>query len=105
MDKSAKSECRYADHNYKRHWACLACRKSFKYEHSARKRKCPECGGHLVAIGLDFKAPRQNNINQWRKVELLHSAGVHFGSSGWSGPGRRPKTLRDLREQITTDKQ
>lgn len=49
-------------------------------------------------MGLDFKVPRQNNINQWRKVESLHTAGIHFHSSGWGGPGPRTKTLRDLRE-------
>jgi hypothetical protein len=90
---------RYAEHSYKQHWACFVCRKAFKYAHATEKT-CPECGRKMIPMGLDFKAPPKNNLPQWRKVELLHLLGAHFSSSGWTGPGLRPKTLRDLREMM-----
>jgi len=86
-------------HTYKQHWACFVCRKAFKYSHGLQQ-KCPECSRQMVAMGLDFKVPPRNSVVQWRKVELLHLANIHFHSSGWTGPGRRPKTLRDLREML-----
>jgi hypothetical protein len=77
--KTASGICRYAQRNYKQHWACFACRKSFKYAHAEHK-SCPQCGRVMIPMGLDFKAPSQQNERQWRKVELLHLSGVHFGS-------------------------
>ena len=92
---------RYTEHEYKQHWACFSCKKSFKYPHS-KKQVCPQCGKPMVAMGLDFKVPSQGDLRQWRKVKRLHQLGVHFASSGWGGPGPRPKTLRDLKELIST---
>lgn len=93
-----RGACRYAVHSYKQHWACFVCRKAFKYAQVV-DQTCPQCGRKMIPMGLDFKAPPKNNLAQWRKVELLHLAGIHFSSSGWTGPGMRPKTLRDLRER------
>jgi len=91
--------CRYADHNYKKHFTCFECRKMFKYYRGLGCRgvqKCPQCGKPMVDLGLDFKPPKQNNINQWRKVEILYTHGITFHSCGCHGPGHRPKNLADL---------
>lgn len=47
-------------------------------------------------MGLDFKAPKQRNFTQWRKVELLYDHGITFHSCGCCGPGYRPATLSEV---------
>ena len=47
-------------------------------------------------MGLDFRAPRQTDIEQWRKVEILSENGINFGSCGCGGPGPRPARLREV---------
>ena len=37
----------------------------------ARSVPCPECGEAMHDMGLDFKAPRQDDVKQWTKVEIL----------------------------------
>jgi hypothetical protein len=102
--------CRYAESGpYKEKFACFECRKMFKQtsrwelRHQMRvdstgKRlaKCPECGNLMHNMGLDFHAPRQSDIKQWRKVAILHAHGIDFSSCGCGGPGERPATLRDV---------
>jgi len=46
-------------------------------------------------MGLDFKAPPQDDVRQWMKVEILFRRGFAFHSRG-CGPGARPATLRDV---------
>jgi hypothetical protein len=42
--------------------------------------------------GTAFRAPKQSNVDQWKKAELLIAAGFLFTSD--SGP--RPRTLKDV---------
>jgi hypothetical protein len=103
--------CRYAFHNYKDHFACFRCRKTFKHylwceapwgrrsrgpTRITRVPLCPECRQPMADLGLDFRAPRQNDRKQWRKVELLYQRGVAFHNCG-CGAGPRPTTLRQVR--------
>ncbi len=87
--------CRYACHNYKQKYACFDCRKVFKSLRRKHPAPCPECGRAMRSVGLDFRAPRQADVRQWKKVELLVRRGFAFDSCG-CGPGRRPVRLRDL---------
>ena len=96
-------ECRYAVRTYRDHLACFRCRKVWrKYVKAVKPTRkhtdvsCPDCGGEVVSMGYDFKAPRRNDLKQWRKVELLARRGVLYHSAGWCGPGYRPKTLREV---------
>jgi hypothetical protein len=111
--------CRYAFHNYKNHYACFVCRKSFKHPGPSsmtteqvqiqvgRLTKwierpvplsihCPECTREMHDMGLDFKAPRKNDLEQWHKVKRLSDAGVTFHSCGCGGPGWRPQRLNEV---------
>ena len=47
-------------------------------------------------MGLDFRAPKQTDREQWRKVALLFENGINYSSCGCSGPGFRPARLRDV---------
>ena len=114
--------CRYGMYGpYKFHYACFTCRKMFRQVNSydrelyaafdaemvgseAQRRLhvekrvclCPQCRQPMHNMGFDFKAPRQTDIKQWRKVELLHAHGYAYHSCGCSGPGYRPKTLKEV---------
>ncbi len=84
------------------HFACFACRKSFKQQGSSnwnadvpqREFPCPECKLPMVRLGRYFKAPTQRALKQWLKVELLHSYGEKF-ESGNSGLARHCHTLSE----------
>lgn len=73
------------------HDVCFACRKAwapvtFKCPRQARKkigmraarRRCPDCGGSTIGLGLAFKPPKQNDRRAWRKAESMARAGNEF---------------------------
>lgn len=111
---------------YKDRFACFTCRKAFKRrkpddvfglkriknpfaakgaaQAAAKAReaslgvvvRCPQCGGEMHDMGMDFKAPRQDDVKQWKKVEVLYSHGVTFHSCGCSGPGLMPDDVKEI---------
>lgn len=103
--------CRYGGQYgpYKQHYACFHCRKSFKGPMDAHapppkepgQPKCPQCGGPMSSMGLDFQAPKQRDERQWEKVELLFSRGFAYHSCGCGGPGYRPQTLAEVPEFLS----
>lgn len=77
---------------YLQQFACFDCRKVFKYEtefsgwrvkHPAKTARkiadviCPDCGAAMWLMGRKFKAPKRNNIKQWRKAEKIRKAGFN----------------------------
>lgn len=95
------------DDDHKQHFACFACRKSFKqrgsgqsYAWQLRPFPCPNCKGEMVSLGRDFQAPPARNRTQWLIVELLHSFGILFEPPGDTsgGPGWRPRKIRQALE-------
>lgn len=109
--------CRYACAIYKMPFACFDCRKSFKQPNvhdlpdhirkeitGPRICKCPQCGKPMASMGHDFKPPKQNDIKQWQKVEILYQHGFAFHSCGCCGPGFRPAELRDVEEFLQGQK-
>jgi hypothetical protein len=96
--------CRYAQHTYKRHFACFQCRKMFRQPDNHEMARpsaphdfpCPQCRTPMANLGKDFKAPRQVDVKQWRKVEQLYLHGYIFSSCGCGGAGPRPATLREV---------
>ncbi len=56
----------------------------------------------MTNMGWDFKVPKQTDIEQWKKVEMLAKHGFNFHSwCFWQqphqGPGPRPARLRDVK--------
>ena len=101
--------CRYAEHTYKEPFACFQCRKVFKQTSrwelpenvrpkagEERHVKCPQCSRLMANMGRDFKAPKQKDVDQWRKVEILFEHGFTFHSCGCCGPGYRPAELAEV---------
>src|SRR5215469_1063576 len=107
-------------YRYQIQFACFACRKSFKRpytvgeqersawlnrrisEHQPSKSftqpvyRCPDCDAEATLMGRAFRAPRHDDVDRWRAVELLAHAGFKF----WSSVGRRPETPAEAREFV-----
>lgn len=95
--------CRYGMTTYKPHYACFNCCKTFKrrllsdiergshQHHEAAIAKCPQCGGLMADMGLDFESPKRNDTKTWQHIRNLYTAGITFHSCGCSGPGYIPK--------------
>ncbi|MFS0553950.1 hypothetical protein [Brevibacillus sp. 179-C9.3 HS] len=98
--------CRYGMYGpYKDIYACFACRKVFKQtskfelteeEWNKIKHACPQCGELMKDMGHDFKAPKQTDVKQWKKVEILFQHGFTYHSCGCGGPGYRPAQLNEV---------
>ena len=96
--------CRCAEYGpYKRHFACFDCRKGFKRAASARMQDaaddpapCPDCGRPMADMGLDFKPPKQTDVEHWEVVARLYRRGFAYHSCGCVGPGYRPTRRVDV---------
>jgi hypothetical protein len=106
--------CRYGLSSYKPHFGCFRCRKSFKRRlkddvdpsGADQPARCPQCGLLMADLGLDFKAPKKDDLKAWAVLEKLWVVDVTFHSCGCSGPGYRPRSERDYRaflEQLAHD--
>lgn len=100
--------CRYGLYGpYKDIYACFVCRKAYKQtseyemteeERNKTKHACPQCGKLMNNMGRDFKAPKQSDVKQWTKVEILFQNGFTYHSCGCGGPGYRPAKLNEVNE-------
>ncbi len=60
---------------------------------------CPECGGRMANMGLDFKAPPRADREAWRVASAMYQHGFIFSSCGCSGPGFTPPArLRGMKD-------
>jgi DNA-directed RNA polymerase subunit RPC12/RpoP len=94
---------------YKSHYACFECRKTFKRklmwdiqrDHNDKvEAKCPQCGTLMANMGLDFAAPKKDNLKQWTHIKTLYKVGITFHSCGCSGPGYIPNSKEKLIEHF-----
>lgn len=96
--------------DYKPHFACFHCRKTFKRrllldiegkdEFQLTPAKCPDCGRLMAGMGKDFRAPKKTAVAAWKHIELLYDVGISFFSCGCKGPGYIPNTADRLLEQL-----
>ncbi len=103
--------CRYAMITYKPHYACFECRKTFKRrllkdvardEETSVVAKCPECGGLMANMGLDFKSPSKNDLKAWQHMRSLYAVGITYHSCGCSGPGYIPSSTEAIVAYLET---
>jgi hypothetical protein len=94
---------KFKDYKYFQEWlypmqfACFDCRKVFKQTISQKRLQehepfCPQCTQRMWLAGRAFRAPRHNDLKQWRKVEALIKGGVLFHYNS----GKRPKVWREV---------
>ncbi len=100
--------CRYSMANYKPHYACFNCRKTFKRrllrdirkgtqkDENASLARCPECGNLMANMGLDFKSPKKTDVKAWKHMCTLYEVGITFHSCGCNGPGYIPNDSKAL---------
>jgi hypothetical protein len=112
-------------YTYNLQHACFHCRKVFKLAYhtkvqlraawlsrrsSGRQRTtafhepqhvCPQCGGEVEMMGRAFRAPRTNDLDEWRGVELLVQAGFRFFSYSSGG---YPSGIRAIQEFIAANR-
>ncbi|MGW5103829.1 hypothetical protein [Streptomyces sp. NPDC004100] len=92
--------CTYAFVHYKPHYACVACRISFKRHPRAAGHTCPRCAGPLLCAGHDFAAPRRSNRKAWSVVAVVLNAGLRYEGFEPCGCGRDPKFRPRTRAQV-----
>lgn len=99
--------CRYGLYGeYKRKYACFACRKAFKRPAGRDlpdetwvtndPAPCPDCGRPMAHIGHDFKPPRQDDAEAWAVAGQLYARGFHYHTCGCGGAGYRPTRWADV---------
>ncbi|MBA5791515.1 hypothetical protein H1R17_12880 [Flavobacterium sp. xlx-214] len=97
--------CRYSMTIYKPHYACFHCCKTFKRrlmtdisrgKMDETEAKCPQCGTLMANMGLDFAAPKKDNLKEWKHIKDLYSVGIAFYSCGCYGPGYIPRDKEQL---------
>lgn len=96
-------------YTYNLQHACFRCRKGFKLPYETKRHLrsvwlnrrmtgrqpsaqfhepehvCPQCGGPVEMMGRAFRAPRADDLDSWRGVELLVQAGFRFFSYSSGG--------------------
>lgn len=61
---------------------------------------CPDCGGVLVNLGMDTKAPQKNNVKEWAILEGMYQMGISFQSCGCQAMGFVPHNISDYKEYL-----
>lgn len=57
---------------------------------------CPDCGEPMAPMGLDFKAPKKGEVEQWTIIKLLYENGFSFHGCGCYVGYAPPNKLKDL---------
>ncbi|QDU56248.1 hypothetical protein [Aeoliella mucimassa] len=57
---------------------------------------CPQCGKAMAAMGLDFRAPKKQDVIAWEVVRDLNDRGFSFAGSGCSVGYTPPRRLRQV---------
>ena len=73
-------------------------------EYRNATRKCPECSGEMVDMGLDFKPPVQNDVKAWKTLQGMYRIGHAFHTCGCNGPGWIPQSTSDYRSYLSSTK-
>jgi len=61
---------------------------------------CPDCGGKMAHMGLDFRAPKKSDIQAWEAAKGLYEIGMSFISCGCDGPGYIPTDRSEYRKHL-----
>ncbi|MFC6012292.1 hypothetical protein [Nocardia lasii] len=94
--------CTYGLMQYKLHYACVACRVSFKrFQPSAdTAHRCPRCAAQMQCAGHDFAAPRRIDSRAWSVVGAVLDAGLRYEGFEPCGCGHEPKSRPRSRARL-----
>lgn len=93
--------CRYSmgwPETYKTSWVCVDCRHVGQDNNPMR---CPFCRTDMWNAGRDFQAPRKRDKAGWAAVSIVKASGKNYDSCGCTGPGYRPRTKAQARQDAT----
>lgn len=62
---------------------------------------CPQCGGRMAAMGLDFRTPKQRDREAWDILTRLYDHGFSFKGCGCSVGYDPPRKLKDVAAWLT----
>ncbi len=77
-------------------FACFDCRIAMKRDQNVEELICPRCDGKMYSMGWSFHAPKQKDVEQWKKVQWLFAEGFRFFGSGWGKGIPLPERLKDV---------
>lgn len=69
-------------------------------EYQQKICKCPDCGGEMANMGMDFKAPKIQDIKEWKIIEGMYQIGAIYQTCGCHGFGYVPKNINDYVEYL-----
>ena len=116
MDISDNPNYYFTDRPYKPKLICCDCRKVFKRrlatdlnidkEEDWSNMTCPNCGKKASYVGPKFRAPKADNIQAWKSIEVLNNIGalnfIGFGADRTEIP-ESAKGLTDMLTEMKTD--
>lgn len=71
--------------------------RDFLWQYRAAVSTCPQCGGGMNELGLDFRPPPQRDVEAWQIIAHLYERNFRFFGCGCGGVGYAPpKRLREL---------
>jgi hypothetical protein len=56
---------------------------------------CPQCGGQLANMGMDFKSPKTDDLKAWNIIQGMYDLGEIYQTCGCQGFGLVPKNKSD----------
>ena len=62
--------------------------------------RCPDCGGQMANMGMDFKSPKKDDLKAWKIVSGMYRMGAIFQTCGCNGFGYVPKSPSAYREYL-----
>jgi len=65
---------------------------------------CPDCGGPMANMGMDFKSPKMSDTRVWKIIAGMHKIGAIFQTCGCEGigfvPASRSEYIAYLQDKI-----
>lgn len=61
---------------------------------------CPQCGGQMAAMGLDFRPTSSKDVDAWNIISILYENGFAFKGCGCGGGLTPPKKQSEINEWL-----
>jgi hypothetical protein len=69
--------------------------KGLEAEYRTLISSCPQCGNEMANVGMDFKTPKQSDMNTWKNLRIMYREGQQFEMCGCYGIGFVPQSNRE----------
>lgn len=69
-------------------------------QYQSQISRCPDCGGDMANLGMDFRVPKKSDNRAWQVTKGLYAIGAIFQTCGCSGLGYIPSSSNDYSEYL-----